>query len=123
MGLAGVSVSAEPPPAEHSAAQRNAALAQLVRGTSTRADVERLLGHASGIGASRMPPDWQPRDLWFYEFIKTGKMQALPDVDPTGARIIHVDMTQEILLVFFYGDLFDGYMWYTNAGGAEGRSQ
>ena len=114
-GWAGVSVSAEPPPPEQTAAQRTAALAQLIRGTSTRADVERLLGHASGIGGSRLPPDWQSRDLWFYEAIKTEKAQA------AGQGIIHVEMTQEILLVFFDGDRFDGYLWYTNAGGAEAR--
>ena len=41
--------------------------------------------------------------------------------DAAGRKTIHVDMLQDILLVFFAGDLFDGYMWYTNVGAAEAR--
>jgi hypothetical protein len=41
--------------------------------------------------------------------------------DAAGMKTIHIDMQQEILLVFFAGDRFDGYMWYTNVGAAQGR--
>lgn len=112
---------ADSPPAAKSAADRAAALAQLVRGTSTRADVRQLLGPTSGTGGSQLPPDWQTRDVWFYELIKTGKMTPETGPDAAGSKTIHIDMQQEILLVFFAGDLFDGYMWYTNVGAAQGR--
>jgi hypothetical protein len=112
---------ADSPPAAKSATDRAAALAQLVRGTSTRADVQQLLGPASGTGGSKLPPDWQTRDVWFYELIRTGKMTPETGPDAAGRKTIHVDMLQDILLVFFAGDLFDGYMWYTNVGAAEAR--
>lgn len=116
----GVVTASDPPSAAQSGPTREAVLEQLVRGTSTRADVERLLGHASGIGGSRLPPDWQTREVWFYDSIKAGKMTAEPPSrDQT--RTIHVDLAQDILLVFFAGDLFDGYMWYATAGVAHAR--
>ena len=70
---------------------------------------------------SKLPPDWQTRDVWFYESIKTGKMKPETGPDAAGMKTIHIDMQQEILLVFFAGDRFDGYMWYTNVGAAQGR--
>jgi hypothetical protein len=48
-------------------------------------------------------------------------MRPETGLDAAGRKTIHIDMQQEILLVFFAGDLFDGYMWYSNAGAAQGR--
>lgn len=118
----GVVAASDPPSGAQPGPTRETALAQLVRGTSTRADVERLLGHPSGIGGSRLPPDWQTRDIWFYELIKPGKFTEERHSRDQKYRTFHMDMQQDILLVFFARDLFDGYMWYTNVGAAEART-
>jgi hypothetical protein len=103
------------------ATDKASALAQLVRRTSTRVDVERLLGQPSGTGGSRLPPDWQPRELWFYQSISTGAMTTEPKTAESSATTIRMDLNQEILLVFFAGESYDGYMWYTNIGLVEGK--
>jgi hypothetical protein len=118
---ASLTARGEVPPTASSRAERASALAQLVRGTSTRADVEKLLGHAPGIGSAQLPPLWQPRDIWFYESIKPGKLTPEPRIANQKYTTFHFDMSQDILLVFFAGDLFDGYMWYTNMATAEAR--
>jgi len=106
--------AANPQPPPQAQPTRAAALEQLVRGSSTRADVERLLGHAQGVGGARLPPSWLARDVWFYEAVTLGKMN--PEYRPPNQKFtsLHVDMAQDILLVFFAGDLFDGYLWYSS---------
>ena len=83
--------------------------------------MERLLGRASGSGGSRLPPDWQIRDIWFYDSIKIGKITPEPMAPGTKLHTFHLDLSQDILIVFFAGDRYDGYLWYTNLGGTEGR--
>lgn len=92
----------------------------LERGVSTRADVHRLLGEPSGDGGFVLPPDHSPQDVWFYQEMRIKDFEAAQDVRENYVRM---NMTHRILLVFFKGDVFDGYMWYSNAGSAEAKSR
>ncbi len=95
----------------------------LVRGVSTRADVERALGHPNGTGSSSLPPDWQARDVWLYQSIKLNSIErATPENGETlTGTVLNADMTQQVLLVFFASDRYDGYLWYSNAGTVEAK--
>lgn len=96
---------------------------ELTRGTSSRADVARFLGQPSGTGGSRLPPDWQARDIWFYQSLKVnGIHREIPGTGGALTEDLRADVTQNILLVFFADDLYDGYMWYSNAGLVEGKA-
>lgn len=81
---------------------------ELRRGVSVKADVRKLLGEAGGSGECFLPGQSEPREVWFYE-----------DMVVTGYRrsggAYQMDMRQQILLVFFKGDSFDGYLWTSNA--------
>ncbi len=74
----------------------------LVRGRSTRVDVERLLGEASGVG-SLLVPGKNRRSIWYYEKF---------DLVRSGRRFA---VNQDVLLVFFEDDRFDGFLWYSDA--------
>lgn len=87
---------------------------ELKRGVSTRMDVQRVLGIPNGSGNAVFPTDPRPREVWFYD-----------DIEVTNARseadIIRANIRQQILLVFFEKGVFDGFMWFSNAGEAEGK--
>jgi hypothetical protein len=85
----------------------------LQRGVSTKMDVHRILGAPTGFGNAMFPTDPNPREVWFYD-----------DVEATGYRsegkgVLRVHVRQQVLLVFFERGVFDGYMWFSNAGTAE----
>ncbi len=77
----------------------------LRRGITNKADVLLLLGEPDGAGAlggfdALRGPDGAgkgPIDAWFYEFIQIKG-------DQVGVNI---------LLVFFQGDRYDGYLWFS----------
>ena len=79
----------------------------LRRGVSSKADVLLLLGEPDGTGALggfdalRGPEHARlgPEDAWYYESV--------------GASLTNAD--QNILVVFFLGDIFDGYLWFSNS--------
>lgn len=48
-----------------------------------------------------------PREIWFYDDLE------ITDVKSRGG-VATMNIRQQILLVFFKGDLFDGYLWTTN---------
>jgi hypothetical protein len=77
----------------------------LRRGISTTADVELVLGKPNGTGGILIPQDPRPRLAWFYDRIQ---------MDIAGKKI---DMAQDVVLVYFKGDYFDGFMWYSDRGG------
>lgn len=83
---------------------------ELRRGVSTKSDVERLLGKPNGSGASRLPLT-TPREVWFYHNIETGDAKVEGRASGGGINV-RVDTRQQVLLVFFDGDKFDGYMWW-----------
>ena len=71
----------------------------LKRGVSTRADVLTLLGQPDGRGgATFVTVSWQA-DIWYYESTS---------ISLTGFG------NQKILAVFFKGNLFNGYFWFSN---------
>jgi len=74
----------------------------LTRGISTKKDVQQLLGEHSGLGGLRMPEQYGSRTIWFYE--KT-------DILTTGQAM---DFKQSVLLIFFEGEIFDGYFWFSD---------
>jgi hypothetical protein len=97
---------------------------ELKRGVSTRMDVQRVLGTPKGSGNAVFPSStgWRPREVWYYE-----------DIEVTGARserginrneiILRANVRQQILLVFFEKGVFDGFMWWSNAGEATGHPE
>lgn len=84
--------------------------AELKKGVSTKADVERLLGPPSGRGGalSALEP-LRPRELWTYSEFGW----SLIEYQEGGARV-HLD--QQLLMVFFVDDRLDGFWWHSNAG-------
>jgi len=65
---------------------------------STKADVLRVLGSPRGYGKARLAEVSGPRTIWYYE-----------ETDASAAKI-----KLGMLLVFFDGELFDGYMWFSS---------
>jgi hypothetical protein len=57
-------------------------------------------------------PDFGQREIWYYEDI------AMTDLKSTDAGYV-ANLRQQLLLVFFMGDLFDGYFWTTNSASGE----
>ena len=96
---------------------RNAALIpkELKRGVSTREDVRRLLGSPNGTGGMIAASfGGVNQDAWYYENIEMTGAQSASDA-------VRLGMRQQIMLVFFKGEKFDGYLWTTNAGTGELR--
>lgn len=88
--------------------------AELKKGVSTKADVEALLGPPVGRGGalSAVEPD-RPRDIWVYgEF-------GWSIIDMSGSEVrLHLD--QQLLMVYFIDDVFDGFWWHGNAAAMTG---
>ena len=89
---------------------------QLRRGVSTKAEVQRLLGVPNGTGGGDMARPAAvavpalgegPREIWYYDDIEITDMRS-------GEGATTFNLRQQILLVFFKGDIFDGYLWTTN---------
>lgn len=87
-----------------------------VRGRTSREDLLAVLGTPTGIGAAVLPPQHDNQVVLFYEDIVMDNMQSV-------AGEIVVDMRQRILLVMLTADVYDGFMWYSNAGVVEGKTQ
>ncbi len=85
---------------------------ELTRGVSTKMDVQRLLGTPKGSGGAVLPTDSRPREVWYYEDIEMLKIKS----EKEGP--MRADMRQQILLIFFEKGVFDGFMWWSNAGTA-----
>jgi len=83
------------------------------RGVSTKEDVQRVLGPPRGGGSAIFPPDRRLREVWFYEDIE------VINVTSPKRGILRMDVRQQILLVFFDEEVFDGYMWFSNAAKAK----
>lgn len=94
---------------------------ELRPGVSTKGDVERLLGKPNGSGSSWFPRQPAPRELWFYQDSETGNLAVGGSAG--GVMDVHADMRQQILLIFFDGDLFAGYMWWLDVGAAVGKAK
>jgi len=93
--------------------------AELRRGVSTKGDVERVLGKPNGTGATFMPPtQTKSGEVWVYYNTQTGA----PRISGSRPVKVEVDSRDQMVMVFFDGDIFDGYLWFlhvtTAAGGA-----
>jgi hypothetical protein len=101
-----VAVASCTPPASTGAFRNSGVLeTQLHRGVSTKADVQALLGVPNGPGSTQIPAlgSSVPREIWYYE-----------DIALAGSA-----MRMQMILVFFNGNTFDGYLWTTGAGATE----
>jgi outer membrane protein assembly factor BamE (lipoprotein component of BamABCDE complex) len=86
----------------------SAVVAQLQRGVSTREDVARLLGRPNGHGGMATASfGIVNEDVWYYEDIE------MTDLQSSGGAM-RINMRQQLLLVFFKGDKFHGYLWTSN---------
>jgi hypothetical protein len=72
-------------------------LAGLRPGASTAADVLLVLGEPRGRGTARIARGEPTRDLWFYEYVE--------------ARGQDIGLT--MLLIFFDGERYVGYLWFS----------
>ncbi len=88
---------------------------ELQRGVSSKRDVERVLGTPKGFGGAVLPLDPRAHEVWYYGDIEIGGMKG------GGGGIFRVNVHQQILLVFFEGGVFDGFMWFSNTGVAKGQ--
>lgn len=90
---------------------------QLKRGVSTKADVQRLLGVPSGSGGAMLPgygerrEQVDPYQIWYYEDIEINDIKSEKGV-------MNIRMRQQILAVFFKGEVFHGFFWTSNSGTA-----
>ena len=78
-------------------------------GESTRADVLATLGEPIGRGMARLPVDPRPNAgaMWSY-YYEEGLVRDILSQQPSveGRRIF--------LFIFFEGDTYDGYMWFSS---------
>lgn len=94
---------------------------ELHRGVSTKRDVQRVLGPPDGFGSAAIPLgpklsfDVKPREVWYYSDIELTGMKG------EGGGVIRIDVRQQVLLVLFDEGVFDGFMWFSNAGVAEAK--
>jgi len=87
---------------------------ELKQGISTKMDVQLLLGTPKGSGGAVFPIDPRPREAWYYDDIEVTNLSS-------EAGLYRVKVRQQILLVFFEKGVFDGFMWWSNAGEAKGE--
>lgn len=74
--------------------------AKLTRGASTKSDVVLVFGEPQGTGGAFIPTDKVAKDIWYYENVKI-EMMAMKS-------------RQQVLLIFFRGEIYDGYFWFDN---------
>lgn len=84
----------------------------LKRGSSSKQDVEQILGAPKGTGGALLPAEHRQKEVWLYDDVEA---TAIAQSHGT----IHIDMRQQILLIFFEKGVYDGYLWYTNSGKGE----
>ncbi|UCG98328.1 MAG: hypothetical protein JSW31_04265 [Burkholderiales bacterium] len=95
---------------------------QLKRGVSTKNDVQRILGVPNGSGGALLPgigersQQVDPYQIWYYEDIE------ITDVKSDG-QTANMKMRQQILAVFFKGEVFHGYFWTSNSGTGTAQSR
>lgn len=86
----------------------------LIKGVSTRDDIKRVLGDPTGAGAIFLSSVQQsPGEILFYQDIE------LTDIKSSQGQL-DLKIRQQILVVFIRDQLFDGFMWFSNADAATG---
>lgn len=83
---------------------------RLVRGSSTRLDVQGVLGTPTGMGGALLPAVPQTDEVWLYQDLEVGGYRK----DEGHQGVIRADLRQQVLLVFFNKEgRYDGFMWYS----------
>lgn len=85
----------------------------LKRGVSSKAEVRRLLGTPTGFGGAIWPPDHRVFNVWYYEDMEIAGMQSGDE------GVTEINMRQQLLIIFFDKDKYDGFAWTTNLIPAE----
>ena len=80
---------------------------ELRRGVSTKLDVQGMLGIPRRYGSSILPGDLKPREVWFYDDI------VITGTQPEGGGFVRAKMREQVLIVFFDENSFDGFMWFS----------
>lgn len=88
---------------------------RFVRGQTTRDAVLEALSPPTGTGAAILPPRHERQTVMFYEDIEMG------GVDSVGGEMV-ADFRQRILLILLTGNVYDGFMWYSNEAVTEART-
>ena len=97
LGLLVLAAGCAAPPISIGEQTQTQNLDRLVSERSTAADVSAALGEPRGYGRARYTKDQPLRNVWFYEFMQIKGDQG----------------SVKILLVFFRGDRYDGYLWFS----------
>ena len=71
---------------------------KLTRGVTKKADVVLAIGEPQGTGGAVLPTDGTGKEVWYYENIRV--------------KILQMKGRQQVLLVFFRGEVYDGYLWF-----------
>jgi hypothetical protein len=79
---------------------------RLIRGVSTKSDVQISLGTPKGRGGALLPAVPGADEVWLYDDIQ---MMGLKKE----GEIYQANLRQQVLLVFFKENRFDGFMWYS----------
>ena len=88
---------------------------ELQKGVSTQSDVRSLLGEPNGFGNSIMPPAYKQNNVWFYENIEVANMRSV------GGGYYEANYHQQILLVFFKEEVYDGFSTLVQQGSGAGE--
>ncbi len=86
---------------------------ELQKGISKKTDVQRVLGMPKGTGGALLPTDPSQKEIWVYDDI------AVTSMGMDANNVLRMDVRQQILLIFFDKGVYDGHMWYSNAGKGE----
>lgn len=86
------------------------------RGVTTREDVRRLLGEPTGSGGAFFPTATKANDVWAYENVEMELVGSTREPTPA----IQARQRWDVVLIFFDGNLYTGFMWYTSGGEATG---
>lgn len=98
----------------------------LQRGISTRDEITEVLGLPGDPGSFVLPIDFGKPGLQPYLYGR-GDVLFYQDIElvyenfQQAGGVFEADMRQRILLVFIRDELFDGFMWYSNAGLLEAK--
>lgn len=83
---------------DHASSQVDVLDQKLTRNQSTKAEVLLFLGEPDGAGEALFPSTSEMREIWYYETHASSLIRA----------------KMKILLVYFRGNFYDGYMWFEN---------
>lgn len=92
------SVAACAPTVEYGVRPKTDALAKLTAAESTKEDIRLVLGEPRGRGVARFSQDPIPRNLWYYEYIRSDGQT--------------IDL--KVLIVLLKNDVYDGHFWFSS---------